>query len=459
MQKLTILTKDGEPEGISKMDSDQLGKLRGKTFQSGSAKIGVIDTGVIGEELENLDYQSLARQLGKATCKALRDHGDEISSAVARNVSKSGCTIEIKYKPGDRGEEWEDSFTYRFTEDGTVYLGNENRIIKMSQQSGQVSFSQDLASDAILKFIDSKSNPLISDAPEKSETIQGNMKENDNLILGFRQAVKEYQEDPRNPERIKNLFRQSRGFAGDTLPQKFRAAVDSYKSYVPVEEPSVEMVSSEGTEVISGGYISLSVSLLLRLLEFAKEDATDDNCLHYIAEKAQELSKEGRGLSIRDYNSLVECDNSEQPGEEDEKQIEEISSRLLDKSAGAASLKGRFRQSSAFTAGANESRNRELKIDPILQPFINCTSDSCSVKVSPIGNELHITKSGEIHFLEIHQHIDDSTRIGWPLENSYKIDISFGKPLAKVVSRWCTEYLDDIPEKSEYTDWHNWVVL
>jgi|688.fasta_scaffold1784407_2 hypothetical protein len=51
--------------------------------------------------------------------------------------------------------------------------------------------------------------------------------------------------------------------------------------------------------------ITLNIPLFIRLLEYAKEDAKSDIDLHNVAEKAIELSKSGRSLSMNDYNKLV----------------------------------------------------------------------------------------------------------------------------------------------------------
>lgn len=50
--------------------------------------------------------------------------------------------------------------------------------------------------------------------------------------------------------------------------------------------------------------VSVDIPLLIRLLEYAREDANDDMDLHNIAEKLIELSKDGP-LSMDDYESIV----------------------------------------------------------------------------------------------------------------------------------------------------------
>ncbi|CAB4852717.1 MAG: hypothetical protein F2772_11245 [Actinobacteria bacterium] len=51
--------------------------------------------------------------------------------------------------------------------------------------------------------------------------------------------------------------------------------------------------------------VKLDVPLLIRLLEFAKEDALDDMALHDLAEKLVAGCQRGRTLSMKDYDSLV----------------------------------------------------------------------------------------------------------------------------------------------------------
>ena len=51
--------------------------------------------------------------------------------------------------------------------------------------------------------------------------------------------------------------------------------------------------------------IELDVPLLLRMMEYAREDAKTDMDLHDVAEKMIGLSKTGQGLSMKDYESIV----------------------------------------------------------------------------------------------------------------------------------------------------------
>lgn len=51
--------------------------------------------------------------------------------------------------------------------------------------------------------------------------------------------------------------------------------------------------------------VSLDIPLLIRLFEFAREDAKDDMALHQVAEKLIALSKNGQTLSMDQYDAIV----------------------------------------------------------------------------------------------------------------------------------------------------------
>lgn len=54
--------------------------------------------------------------------------------------------------------------------------------------------------------------------------------------------------------------------------------------------------------------IILDVPLMIRLLEYAREDAKTDMDLHKVAENLVQLSKNGKTLDMTDYDSIVEPD-------------------------------------------------------------------------------------------------------------------------------------------------------
>ena len=54
---------------------------------------------------------------------------------------------------------------------------------------------------------------------------------------------------------------------------------------------------------------TLDIPLLIRLLEYSKEDAQSDMDLHKVAENIIELSKQGKTLTMSDYNNIVSISN------------------------------------------------------------------------------------------------------------------------------------------------------
>ena len=52
--------------------------------------------------------------------------------------------------------------------------------------------------------------------------------------------------------------------------------------------------------------VKIDIPLLIRLFEYAREDANTDMDLHVITERMIKLSSRGKTLSMRDYNKIVE---------------------------------------------------------------------------------------------------------------------------------------------------------
>ncbi|MEI6568508.1 MAG: hypothetical protein WCR20_17645, partial [Verrucomicrobiota bacterium] len=67
--------------------------------------------------------------------------------------------------------------------------------------------------------------------------------------------------------------------------------------------------------------VKLDVPLLIRLLEFAKEDAADDMALHDLAEKLVAGCQRGRTLTMKDYDNLVPS-TPEAPGPDEQEDFE-----------------------------------------------------------------------------------------------------------------------------------------
>lgn len=98
------------------------------------------------------------------------------------------------------------------------------------------------------------------------------------IKLAKQMAMKE------NKQRIKELVKQVLNTPPTSLPQP-----------KPKEKNPIDI-------------ITLDVPLMIRLLEYAREDAKTDMDLHKVAENLIQLSKEGRLLDMNDYDSIVEPD-------------------------------------------------------------------------------------------------------------------------------------------------------
>ena len=94
------------------------------------------------------------------------------------------------------------------------------------------------------------------------------------------------------PKNVKKQYKK-------TLPQGHTSLVDKYKLEA-VENPKDK--------------VTLDVPLLIRLLEYAREDAKTDMDLHDLTEKLVSMGSEsGKTLSMKDYDQLV--NNSEETNE------------------------------------------------------------------------------------------------------------------------------------------------
>jgi hypothetical protein len=73
--------------------------------------------------------------------------------------------------------------------------------------------------------------------------------------------------------------------------------------------PTVEAISvKEVADSIDT--ITVDVPLMIRLLEYAREDAQTDMDLHNVAERLIALSQSGQTLSMQEYNTIVSSKNN-----------------------------------------------------------------------------------------------------------------------------------------------------
>ena len=79
--------------------------------------------------------------------------------------------------------------------------------------------------------------------------------------------------------------------------------IDSY-DYLATRDAAIKKAMAMKEETNPMDVVAMDVPLLIRMMEFAREDAKSDLDLHDIAEKAIALSSEGRTLTMSDYGAI-----------------------------------------------------------------------------------------------------------------------------------------------------------
>jgi len=90
-----------------------------------------------------------------------------------------------------------------------------------------------------------------------------------------------------------------------------------------MEKPKVvkESVDLEEKRKNPTDYVIMDVPLFIRMLEFAREDATSDMDLHDVAEKLIKLSAQGKPVTMKSYDAVVA--NDEEKAAKDAKALKE----------------------------------------------------------------------------------------------------------------------------------------
>lgn len=78
-----------------------------------------------------------------------------------------------------------------------------------------------------------------------------------------------------------------------------------YNELVTQQASLTPIMSSPMSSMGSEDVLVLEVPLLIRLLEFAREEATSDNDLHFVAENVIKLNAENEPMSLQNYDTLV----------------------------------------------------------------------------------------------------------------------------------------------------------
>lgn len=99
---------------------------------------------------------------------------------------------------------------------------------------------------------------------------------------------------------------------------------------LPKKKVRINVASVNQAEAIENtDVISLDVPLLIRVMEYAKEDAKDDQDLHFAAEKMIELSAKGT-LTMDDYEAIFGTKEPKAPVKKESDTIDQAIDTLLE---------------------------------------------------------------------------------------------------------------------------------
>lgn len=338
-------TNSGSIQVMRQIDKNQKEKIQSTQTVADLEEVPGTSKTLNEVEIQNQDSLTVAKQLGKVLATVLRDHGDQIRTMSAKQCNTSGCTIVVQYgTPGDEvgansnnpqlqnSIPEQDEFQFEYKE-GTVYLnvnGTEIEICTIQNQSGTVKIQQPVAQDSLTKFIDSKTQSTLGDETTQEITEEAR--------TCFAEAVQAYRKG-KNKETLKGLFRAARNFRGNTIQEKLKEAAQDFLNRTAVVEPeSIERVvataepldpiqpcSGEDCEVTESPIldnpdtsvdICMNVSVLLRLLEYAKDEVKDDSQLHFIAQNIESR----KTVTMDDFEDIIKIPDS---GEENEENMDE----------------------------------------------------------------------------------------------------------------------------------------
>lgn len=338
-------TNSGSIQVMRQIDKNQKEKIQSTQTVADLEEVPGTSKTLNEVEIQNQDSLAVAKQLGKVLATVLRDHGDQIRTMSAKQCNTSGCTIVVQYgTPGDEvgansnnpqlqnSIPEQDEFQFEYKE-GTVYLnvnGTEIEICTIRNQSGTVKIQQPVAQDSLTKFIDSKTQSTLGDETTQEITEEAR--------TCFAEAVQAYRKG-KNKETLKGLFRAARNFRGNTIQEKLKEAAQDFLNRTAVVEPeSIERVVAtaeplDPTQPCSGEDcedtesptldnpdtsvdICMNVSVLLRLLEYAKDEVKDDSQLHFIAQNIESR----KTVTMDDFEDIIKIPDS---GEENEENMDE----------------------------------------------------------------------------------------------------------------------------------------
>src|SRR5574344_2085751 len=341
-----VTTTNGEEyvATLTDMERDKI-KQAGGTVEDPGTGVDGVSSATISEDdtVTETNYTmgdilNLGKQFNLVVQEVLRAHGDQVAYTVPKyNKATKDITIYVHYRndPDKPGEASQDGFKFRVAGDTVKFVNGaeENDVCPIDKKSGTAVVNEELVKDFLTKFIgNSGSGEKEIQEPDRED----DGLEEDQHLKEFTEALNAYKTN-KNKESLKELFRSSRGFEGDSIQDKFKNAAKQYlmgqkeeKSKEPLGNVEITDVKPDGEAVAVVGQageiakdtsLTLGYALFIRLMEFAKENAKQDVDLHFIAEHVGQCDREKGCATMEDYDMIVtipeqEVDDPDKPKEE-----------------------------------------------------------------------------------------------------------------------------------------------
>lgn len=132
-----------------------------------------------------------------------------------------------------------------------------------------------------------------------------------------------------------------------------RTLKESLERITQLMNESTESAAMEAADGVDT--VKLDVPLMMRIMEFSREDAQTDMDLHHVVERMIELNKEKDHLSMDDYESIIE---KAQAAPEDGYQSAEPATEGIGGLLGAAHLNRAF----LVTAKTHEGETKRFRV-------------------------------------------------------------------------------------------------
>ena len=131
----------------------------------------------------------------------------------------------------------------------------------------------------------------------KHKFLKGHRGRAEAVMIGRAIKIAKSMVEAENKQKIKEMIKQA---LTKSPVEEINSAeyVQTRKPVVPVKEKNPEDV------------IMMDVPLLIRMLEYAREDAKTDMDLHFAAKNLIKLSKNGTTLTMDDYDTIITSDEA-----------------------------------------------------------------------------------------------------------------------------------------------------